>query len=107
MEQEQVELLSRQVNAAVLRIPGRRFPGVLVQGDTLSSLFAGALDTAEALAVDNRSDAFYAALDLAERLEALLLSYEEALRLHQIALPYFRDADTDRARIARLLGTSS
>lgn len=38
MREEAVEILSDQANAAVIRHPGRRFPGVLVQGDTLYRL---------------------------------------------------------------------
>ena len=33
-----VKLLSRPVNFAVVQLPGRQFPGVVVQGDTLHSL---------------------------------------------------------------------
>ena len=38
MHIEQVEIYSDQTNAAVMRHPGRRFPGVLIQGDTLNAL---------------------------------------------------------------------
>ncbi|GMU08172.1 hypothetical protein ASNO1_44250 [Corallococcus caeni] len=32
MEEDRVEVLSRQSNAAVVRMPGRAFPGVVLQG---------------------------------------------------------------------------
>jgi len=35
MRTENVEILSDRTNTAVMRHPGRRFPGVLVQGDSL------------------------------------------------------------------------
>jgi hypothetical protein len=38
MKIESVEIYSDASNAAILRHPGRRFPGVLVQGDTLHSI---------------------------------------------------------------------
>lgn len=38
MRLEQVEIYSDASNAAVMRHPGRNFPGVLVQGDTLANL---------------------------------------------------------------------
>jgi hypothetical protein len=38
MRVEPVEILSDRTNAAVMRHPGRRFPDVLVQGDTLYTL---------------------------------------------------------------------
>ena len=38
MHVESVEIYSDATNAAVMRHPGRRFPGMLIQGDTLHSL---------------------------------------------------------------------
>lgn len=35
MEDDRVKVLSRQSNAAVVRMPGRSFPGVVLQGDSL------------------------------------------------------------------------
>ena len=45
----QLEMWSEQVNSAVVRVPGRRFPGVVVQGDSLSILFDLAMFVAEHL----------------------------------------------------------
>jgi hypothetical protein len=38
MHIESVEIYSDAANAAIHRHPGRRFPGVLLQGDTLYSI---------------------------------------------------------------------
>jgi hypothetical protein len=38
MHTEPVEIYSDATNAAVMRHPGRKFPGVLIQGDTLHTL---------------------------------------------------------------------
>ena len=38
MRTESVEIYSDETNRAVLRHPGRKFPGVLIQGDTLYTL---------------------------------------------------------------------
>lgn len=38
MRSEDVEIFSDMTNAAVMRHPGRKFPGVLIQGDTLYTL---------------------------------------------------------------------
>ena len=38
VERVEVELFTPQHNDAVLRLPGRRFPGVLLQGDSLQTL---------------------------------------------------------------------
>jgi hypothetical protein len=42
MHSESVEIYSDATNAAVMRHPGRNFPGVLIQGDTLHSLCVSA-----------------------------------------------------------------
>jgi hypothetical protein len=47
MHIEPVEIYSDASNAAVMRHPGRRFPGVLLQGDTLSILVRQAASVAE------------------------------------------------------------
>jgi len=36
MERKEVEVLSEASNYAVIRMPGRHFPGYVVQGDSLS-----------------------------------------------------------------------
>jgi hypothetical protein len=38
MSVEEPELLDRSGNFAVLHLPGRRFPGVFLQGDTMSTI---------------------------------------------------------------------
>jgi hypothetical protein len=38
MRTESIEIYSDQTNAAVMKHPGRTFPGVLVQGDNLYDL---------------------------------------------------------------------
>ncbi|TNJ32634.1 DUF6959 family protein [Arenimonas terrae] len=89
MHIEPVEIYSDASNAAVMRHPGRRFPGVLVQGDTLSSLVGQAssvAERAEGLDEDARDE-----LDgLLEKLRDLLGHYEETLLTHGLDLPYHR-----------------
>ncbi|MFP2928003.1 DUF6959 family protein [Pyxidicoccus sp. 3LG] len=46
---EQVEILSRDVNAAVVRMPGRRYPGVALQGDSLKILIDSVEDVLDCL----------------------------------------------------------
>lgn len=40
MQNAIVEVYSRAVNKVVLRLPGRRYPGIVIQGDDLSGLIA-------------------------------------------------------------------
>ena len=89
MHIEPIEIYSDASNAAVMRYPGRRFAGVLVQGDTLSNLVAQAATVAEradGLDEDARDE-----LDgLLEKLRDLLGHYEETLLRHGLDLPYNR-----------------
>jgi hypothetical protein len=81
MRTEQVEIYSDATNAAVMRHPGRRFPGVLVQGDTLRGLvnqLAGIIECAEDLDEDSRGELD----DVYEKLEGLLTHYETTLVAH-------------------------
>lgn len=82
------ELFSEPVNNAVIRLPGRAFPGVLIQGDTLASLFQIARDAERLTPKDSASDLADAVTELRERLEATLVWYEHALSNAGMQLPY-------------------
>lgn len=86
MRTETVEIYSDQTNAAVLRHPGRRFPGVLVQGDTLHTLcFRADLACRE---VDRSSPAYDDINEVRNALWGLLSHYKVVLREHEIPLPF-------------------
>lgn len=92
MRTETVEIYSDQTNAAVLRHPGRRFPGVLVQGDSLYALCCQA-DGACAGAHSLRgTDAYDDINDLRNRLWEYLTHYKAVLGEHQIPLPFSEGA---------------
>jgi hypothetical protein len=82
MRTESVEIYSDETNRAVMRHPGRKFPGVLIQGDTLFTLCAMA---DEACAKDQSNKEL-------DRLRAalldLLLHYKIVLGEHEIRLPF-------------------
>ena len=89
MKTESVEIYSDASNMAVMKHPGRAFPGVLVQGDTLHSMVAslryvvgngGCLD----------EEAAGRLREVAERMEGMLTHYRSVLVAHHIELP-FRD----------------
>jgi predicted RNase H-like HicB family nuclease len=88
MRTENVEIYSDQSNAAVLRHPGRKFPGVLIQGDTLNALCAQA---SEALGAG--PDAREELEGLRDALYSLLSHYKTVLSEHGIALPFVAVAD--------------
>jgi Family of unknown function (DUF6959) len=51
MQRVEVELFTDPGNNAVVRLGGRRFPGVLIQGDTLSILWQQAVTGAASSAI--------------------------------------------------------
>ena len=88
MHIDPVEIYSDASNAAVMRHPGRRFPGVLVQGDTLSRLCLAA----DLICASGRqqldSDTYEELNDLRNHLWSLLLHYKIVLGEHDIPLPF-------------------
>jgi len=84
----QVELLTDQGNGAVLRLPDRKFPGVLIQGDTLSSYLDTIAEVMEAFQKGDTAEAESIVRELKATLEELKGRYETTLRSHGIPLPY-------------------
>ena len=39
MQKAEVEIFSDAINAVVVRTQGRRFPGIVIQGDTLAEMY--------------------------------------------------------------------
>src|SRR5688500_17406813 len=86
----ELELYSESSNHAVVRVPGRRFPGAVVQGDSLSILCAESRELSKrlrALPVYDE-ELFYLAQGLQEKLLDRLLHYQDVLTEHGISLPY-------------------
>jgi predicted RNase H-like HicB family nuclease len=84
----EVELLTDQGNNAVVRLPDRKFPGVVIQGDTLSTLITATSEAIAALECNDAADAQEVLRDLAAQLREVRDRYEIALREHGIELPY-------------------
>ncbi|MBN4050333.1 hypothetical protein JYT28_01105 [Desulfobulbus sp. AH-315-M07] len=88
MNQVEMEVLGEEVNAVVIRHPSRRFPGVLIQGDTLHILSSTALLIVKALNEGSVDEALGEAQELSEVLAGHLAAYERAMRREGLALPY-------------------
>ncbi len=88
MEQVQAELFTDGGNDAVVRLSGRRFPGVLIQGDTLSILMADVAELIELCAAGDMEEAKYAAGLLHAELGSKLQRYTDALEVHGIPRPF-------------------
>ncbi len=88
MRTTSVEIYSDATNAAVLRHPNRRFPGVLIQGDTLNNLAKQAEAISKAADGQLGEDDALEAKDLAESLRSFVEHYKAVLAEHQIPLPF-------------------
>ena len=87
----ELEVWSTQVNSSVVRVPGSRFPGVVIQGDSLSILFDLAMDLVEGVSKTADSELSSAAEELAQNLFAHVTSHESVLEARGVAIPYVRD----------------
>ena len=83
----EAKLLSDPTNGAVVHLPGRAFPGVVIQGDTLDTLIA---ELREVLTEEGATDRDELLADVIERLENVQARYEAVLMHEGIALPYSR-----------------
>ncbi|MGW2823612.1 DUF6959 family protein [Streptomyces sp. NPDC001443] len=88
MERVEVELFTDGGNDAVVRMPGRRFPGIVVQGDSLRILRDDVAEVVEACERGDLDEARDSAGFLLANLDALLARYEAALGEHRIPRPY-------------------
>jgi hypothetical protein len=89
MRIEAIEIYSDQVNAAVMRHPNRKFPGVLIQGDSLFSFYSRIEDILDqgGLPEDAREEL----TGIRDQLAGYLNSYKAALKAHDVPLPFHED----------------
>ena len=86
-----LEVYSTDSNFAVLKPPGRKFPGSVIQGDSLALLASAANHLSERLAqVSGDAELLQAVTELRDQLEARLRHYEAVLTEHGMSLPYER-----------------
>ncbi|MDX3575621.1 DUF6959 family protein [Streptomyces sp. FL07-04A] len=88
MKRIEAELFTDGGNDAVVRMPGRQFPGVLVQGDSLHILRSAVAEVVEACERGDLEEARNSSGLLLADLDALLMRYEAALGEHEIPRPY-------------------
>jgi hypothetical protein len=86
MHVEPVEIYSDTTNQAIMRHPGRRFPGVLIQGDTLYSLCFWADEVCSL--IGRESPGFDEANRLRNALWSKLTHYKAVLDEHKLPLPF-------------------
>ncbi|MEW5251810.1 DUF6959 family protein [Microbulbifer sp. 2201CG32-9] len=88
MKKKEVEILSDSTNQAVMKHPGRNYPGVLIQGDTLYSYCQSLDDACSELKNKNIEDAFYEINEIRNALWDKLNHYKIVLGEHDIELPF-------------------
>ncbi|WP_405686662.1 DUF6959 family protein [Streptomyces sp. NBC_00057] len=88
MERVEAELFTDGGNDAVVRLPGRRSPGFLVQGDTLHILQTDVTELVELCAAGDLEEARQVANLLHVDLGAKLQRYTDALEAHGIPRPF-------------------
>ncbi|WP_203922478.1 DUF6959 family protein [Rugosimonospora africana] len=86
----EVELLTQQHSNAVLRLPARRFPGVLVQGDSLQVLTEDLERAQRALQRGEVADAQDELDSLVASLRELRDTYVAVLDAAGVPLPFNR-----------------
>ena len=88
VESIEVEVLSGQGNYAVIRLPERKYPGVVMQGDSLSTLVADLRQCRDQFQRGEADDGMGWLDAVLEQLESVQRSYEAALAARSIPLPY-------------------
>jgi uncharacterized protein DUF6959 len=83
---DQVEIYSDATNAAIMRHPARRFPGLVIQGDSLNGL-CQQMDQVCKL-IDSGSEAYEEANEARNHLWELRNHYVSVLVAHGIEMPF-------------------
>ena len=88
MEYMELEVYSQSIDRGVVRMPSQSFPGLVLQGETLSSLLKLAKLAYEKLPNNTDTELIDTARELMESIQKLVSHYEATLGKHNIPLPY-------------------
>ncbi len=90
MKRTEFDVLSETTNCPVILMHGRKYPGLLFQGDSVSIIRQDLKELCEL--IENPEEPRESALDLAQAIHdtfvTYLLEYQNALAVHGIDLPY-------------------
>jgi hypothetical protein len=75
-------------NFSIIRLPGRKYPGCLIQGDSLSYIFSLANNIYKKLEMDSDEDLIDDFKELIGNLASRLIHYEGVLKEHNLDTPY-------------------
>lgn len=88
---ESVELLSQPANYAVVQLPGRKFPGVVFQGDSLHNLFHVVVELRRLTEKYSDEEVEASLAKLAATLGEVVQHYERVCSDRGISLPYSKE----------------
>jgi hypothetical protein len=88
MEYIELEVYSQSIDRGIVRMPSQSFPGLVLQGETLSSLLRLAKLTYEKLPNTADAELIDTSRELMESIQKLVSHYEATLGKHKIPLPY-------------------
>ena len=88
MEYMELEVYSQSIDRGIVKMPSQSFPGIVLQGETLSGLLRLAKLTYEKLPDTASAEVRDTARELMESIQKLLSHYEATLGKHNIPLPY-------------------
>lgn len=81
-------ILSHASNSSIVKISDRKFPGIVLQGDTVANLFEQVCFAMQSAKQHQDEEAYYEFLIVAELLQGQLLHYEETLDRIGLSRPY-------------------
>ena len=84
----ELEVYSQSIDRGVVRMPSQSVPGIVLQGETLSSLLRLAKLTCEKLPDTTDTEVLNTSRELLESIQKLVSHYETTLGKHNIPLPY-------------------
>ena len=87
---QKLELLGRPVNFAVVQLPERKYPGVVIQGDTLNGLVRRLEEMKDLVKSDQLEDLTTEIQEVREQLSAARDYYEPTSAERGIELPYLK-----------------
>ncbi len=90
MKVQKVEVYSDTTNLVVMRHPDRKFPGALIQGDTLHALCMAADAACAAAQKAGCEDALEEMNEVRNAIWQRLNHYTEVLTEHELPLPFSR-----------------
>ena len=88
MMAEFAKLISAATNYAVVQLPGRNFPGVVIQGDSLHSLLEQVSDIQKLTAKHRDQELTEEVSSLHELLRSVAHHFEQTCQREGIPLPY-------------------